>query len=259
MIFETTNLSTSNALDKALYSRNSNTEIPQQSMRGFYVFIGASGNTIVKDDLSYYENSKDAIIAKASEVKQGRFKVGEYYFICDNIENPNGTLIAVIDRSDYHELIINTGILLALLFALFTIIVASLAYIVSAKILRPVATSFEKQRELIANASHELKTPLTVIATNLNVIKSEPSSTVAENAEWIEYIDSHIVRMKNLIQNMLELSKLEQSELSKEELNLSMTCEGACLTFEATCFEKNVRLITNIQSDITVYGDKNAL
>lgn len=259
MIFETTNMSASNALDKALYSRNNYTEIPQQSTRAFYIFLGENGRTVVKDDLSYYENSVDEIVSKASEVKQGRFKVGDYYFICDNIENANGTLIAVIDRSDYHELIINTGVLLALLYALFTTIVASLAYIVSAKILRPVAKSFEKQRELVANASHELKTPLTVIATNLNVIKSEPASTVAENAEWIEYIDSHILRMKNLIQNMLELSKLEQSELPKEELDISMACEGACLTFEATCFEKNVRLITNIQKNITVYGDKNAL
>ncbi|MDE5601073.1 MAG: HAMP domain-containing histidine kinase [Clostridia bacterium] len=259
MIFETTNMSASNALDKALYSRNNYTEIPQQSTRAFYVFLSASGQTIVKDDLSYYDNNVDEIVSKASEVKQGRFKVGDYYFICDNIENANGTLIAVIDRSDYHELIINTGVLLALLYALFTTIVASLAYIISAKILRPVAKSFEKQRELVANASHELKTPLTVIATNLNVIKSEPASTVAENAEWIEYIDAHILRMKNLIQNMLELSKLEQSELPKEELDISIACEGACLTFEATCFEKNVRLITNIQKSITVYGDKNAL
>ena len=259
MIFESTNMSAHNALDRALYSKNSYSETPQQSMHGFYVFISTNGNVIVKDDLSYYEYSQEEIVSKACSTKQGKFQVGEYYFICDNIENANGTLIAVIDHSDYHDLLVNTGVLLALLFALFTTIVASIAYIVSAKILRPVADSFAKQRELIANASHELKTPLTVIATNLNVIKSEPTSTVAENAEWINYIDSHIVRMKNLIQNMLELSKLEQSELPKEELDFSMTCEGACLTFEATCFEKKIHLRTSIQKDITIYGDKNAL
>ena len=259
MIFESTNISTHNALDKALYSQNSHSDIPQQSLHGFYVFVDNNGYKTVKDDLSYYENSKYDIVSKACAVKQGRFKVGDYYFICDYIENANGILIAVIDRSDYHELLINTSILLALMYALSTTIVASIAYILSAKILQPVAESFEKQRDLIANASHELKTPLTVIATNLNVIKSEPTSTVEENSEWIEYIDSHIARMKNLIQNMLELSKLEQTELPKEEINLSMACEGACLTFEPICFEKNVTLLTNVQDKITINGDRNAL
>ena len=75
MVFETTNMSTRNALDKALYTRNPNSEIPQQSTRGFYVYINASGNPNVKDDLSYYGSSAEVIVAKTCEVKEGRFKV----------------------------------------------------------------------------------------------------------------------------------------------------------------------------------------
>ena len=258
MVFETTNLSTRNALDKALYTRGTSDEIPQ-SMQAFYVYVTASGDTRVKEDLSSYGSIAEKIISKTLAVQQGTFKIDSYYFICDSVDFFGGKLIAVIDRTDYHDLIVNAAVLLILLFVLFTTIIASVTYIASARILRPVAESFDKQRELVANASHELKTPLTVIGANLNVIKSEPKSTVEENAEWIRYIDTHIARMKNLIQNMLELSKLEQTELPREEFNFSMLCEGACLTFEAICFEKNIRLLSKIQKDIVLYGDKNAL
>lgn len=65
--------------------------------------------------------------------------------------------------------------------------------------------------------------------------------------------------MRDLINSMLELSKLEQSELPKQDVNFSEIFEGACLEFEATCFEKDVKLITEIQPDLHVYGEPKSL
>ena len=117
----------------------------------------------------------------------------------------------------------------------------------------------QKQRDLIANASHELKTPLTVIATNLAVMKSEPHSTIEENAKWMEAIEAQIKRMNGLITGMLQLSKMENVPLTLTDVDLSGITEGACLGFDAVCFEKGLRLVTKIAPGIRVMGDKDAL
>lgn len=248
-----------NSLDKALASPNDyNTSAPQ-ALRCFFVFVDKDGNHNVKEDLSYYGSSRDDIIAKGIEIGEGTYKTGGRYFICAEKSVEGGRLIAIMDRTEYRELLVNTGIQVILLYVLSVSLAALLAFLSSARLLLPVADSFNKQRDLIANASHELKTPLTVISANINVIKSEPESTVESNAEWMQSIEAQIERMNELIKNMLELSKIEQSELPKEELNLSTVAQGACLTFEPICFEKKVNLITQIQPDITAFGDKGAL
>ena len=132
-------------------------------------------------------------------------------------------------------------------------------YIYSARALAPVEDAFRKQRDLVANASHELKTPLTVISTNLTVMKSEPNSTVAENAKWMDAIEAQIQRMNGLIVSMLQLSKMENVAPQLVELDLSELTEGACLAFEVLCYEKGLSLVTSVAPDIRVMGDRDAL
>lgn len=259
MTFVSNNMGIKNSLIKALDSPGSYNEFAPQTMRCFFIKIDGDGNVTVKGDMSYYGELQDEIAKEASNVKRGNFHAGDRYFICDCKEGETYTLVAVMDRTEYRSLLVNTGLQIALLYCLSVALIALLAFLSSAKLLHPVAESFKKQRDLIANASHELKTPLTVISTNLSVIKSEPSLSVEDNAKWIESIDAQIERMQGLIQNMLELSKIEQAHLAFEELDFSMLCEGACLTFEPLCFEKNVNLTTDLQADVKVQGEKNSL
>ncbi len=248
-----------NSLEKALASPKDYNASAPQALRCFFVFADKNGNYNLKEDLSYYGDAREEIIAKGMGIGNGTYKVGDRYFICAEKNTDDGRLIAIMDRTEYRELLLNTGIQVIMLYVASVALAALLAFLSSARLLLPVSEAFNKQRDLIANASHELKTPLTVISANLNVIKSEPDSTVESNAEWMQSIETQIERMNGLIKNMLELSKIEQSELPKEELNLSTVAEGTCLTFEPICFEKNVHLLTEIQPDITVVGDKGAL
>lgn len=149
--------------------------------------------------------------------------------------------------------------LVLMVYVVALVIVALMAYLLSARTLAPVEESFKKQRDLIANASHELKTPLTVISTNLSVMKSEPASTIADNEKWIAAIDDQVTRMNGLIVNMLRLSKMENSPPKMSELNFSEITEGACLCFDVVCFEKNLELHTQIDPGITVTGERDSL
>lgn len=248
------------ALEKALADPEHYNDGVANDLRCIFIYKYNDGTKpYIDGKVDVYGDDATDIILKAITVGNGKFEHNDMHFIVANRQYPNGTLFALIDRTSYHKQLANTAIMVALLYCCSVVFVALLALLSSARLLSPVASAMTKQRDLIANASHELKTPLTIIATNLSVIKSEPDSTVKDNEKWISSISSQLVRMRDLVNNMLELSKLEQSELQKQDVNFSEISEGACLEFEATCFEKNVKLITEIQPDLHVYGEPKSL
>lgn len=249
-----------NTLDKALEDPQNYNEGVANDLKCIFVFEYEDQAPKIIGNMSIYSQEDGTkIIIKTIATKNGKFEVGNRHFIVASKEYEYGTLYALIDRTSYHKQLSNTAVMVALLYCCSVVFVALLSLLSSARLLHPVATAMTKQRDLIANASHELKTPLTIIGTNLSVIKSEPQSTVADNQKWIDSITTQLTRMKDLINSMLELSKLEQSELPKQEVDFSAITEGACLSFEATCFEKDVKLITEIQPFVNLYGDSNSL
>ena len=241
--------------------------------------MGGGGGPAVKEDLVYtfvvngsdvsmtnyasfleqYGEDASLIVTEAINEGDGNFAYGNRHFAVKSKQTQYGTVYVLHDRTSRHEQLITVLIETIALYGGSVLLIFFIAYLFSAKTLRPVAETYVKQRDLIANASHELKTPLTVISTNLAVVKSEPQSTVEDNEKWLATVDKQIVRMQDLIQNMLELSKLEQSTLQKVTLDFSEIVNGACLEFEALCFEKGVRLVSDVQQDIKVIGEKQSL
>lgn len=259
LMFASNSVMSQRTLERALeeYSQSAPSLSPEHTC--IIIYTDGSGAIRASSNIDYYEDYAEQIAREAIKTGSGRFKVGGCHFAVEQKALDGGTLYAVIDRTMRREELIDTVLQVALLYACSIGLVGIIAYILSAKTLRPIGDMLKKQRDLIANASHELKTPLTIISTNLDVIKSEPATSVTDNEKWLASITAQIERMQGLIQNMLELSRLEQSQLPYENTDMSQITEGACLAFEAVCFEKQVRLICEIQPDITVSGDKNAL
>ena len=250
----------SKALDKALKDPEHYNNNVANDLRCIFIYKYNDGRKLYIDGkVDVYGDDATEIILKAISTADGKFEYNDCHFVVANRQYTNGTLYALIDRTSYHKQLANTAIMVTLLYCCSVVFVALLALLSSARLLSPVASAMTKQRDLIANASHELKTPLTIIETNLSVIKSEPDSTVKDNEKWITSISTQLVRMRDLVNSMLELSKLEQSELQKQDVNFSEIVEGACLEFEATCFEKDVKLLTDVQPDLHVYGENKSL
>lgn len=248
------------ALDKALEDPEHYNDNVANDLRCIFIYKYNDGRKpYIDGKVDVYGDDAAEIILKAISTADGKFEYNDCHFVVANRQYTNGTLYALIDRTSYHKQLANTAIMVTLLYCCSVVFVALLALLSSARLLFPVASAMTKQRDLIANASHELKTPLTIIATNLSVIKSEPDSTVKDNEKWISSISTQLVRMRDLVNSMLELSKLEQSELQKQDVNFSEIVEGACLEFEATCFEKDVKLLTDVQPDLHVYGESKSL
>lgn len=248
------------ALDKALEDPEHYNDNVANDLRCIFIYKYNDGRKpYIDGKVDVYGDDAAEIILKAISTADGKFEYNDCHFVVANRQYTNGTLYALIDRTSYHKQLANTAIMVTLLYCCSVVFVALLALLSSARLLFPVASAMTKQRDLIANASHELKTPLTIIATNLSVIKSEPDSTVKDNEKWISSISTQLVRMRDLVNSMLELSKLEQSELQKQDVNFSEIVEGACLEFEATCFEKDVKLLTEVQPNLHVYGESKSL
>lgn len=213
----------------------------------------------ISTNATIYGENLDDIIEAAITTGEGKFQCGSRYFVVATRPFMGNTLYAVYDRTAHHKELTDRAIQSALTFCLALIIIGIIAYIISSKALRPIKEAMEKQSDLIANASHELKTPLTIISANMDLLKSEPGSKVEDNKESITAINSQIERMQGLIQNMLELSRIEQTDIEKKELDFSEITFGACLSFEAVFFENGTELLTEINPGIKINGEKAAI
>ncbi|MDL2310409.1 HAMP domain-containing histidine kinase [Peptostreptococcaceae bacterium OttesenSCG-928-C18] len=127
--------------------------------------------------------------------------------------------------------------------------------------LEPVEKAWNAQKQFVADASHELKTPLTVILANLKILKKYNNLT-AEQTKWIDNSNDEAIRMKDLVEEMLYLAKgdVESTKTHFSEVNFSELVEEVLLTFESIAFEKGLSLeYDNIEEEVYFIGDRNQL
>lgn len=201
------------------------------------------------------EEQKGIVVAMLVSVGKS-FKYDGHTFQYDIKNYGNDTILyAVYDCTP--EMITLTKLFRVILIAFFAsiVIVGIFAWAMSKSNVKPVVEALDKQKALIANASHELKTPLTIINTQLELIKDEP---LTENQKkWIDGVTDQTKRMESLIKEMLELSKLEANkELMLEDINISDLFESTILSLEAPCFEKNISIEGDIQPEVVINSDK---
>ena len=140
-----------------------------------------------------------------------------------------------------------------IIYAFSVLIIFIISKKISNKVIKPVEETINKQRNFISDASHELKTPLTIIATNIDLLKND----ISDN-KWLNYIENEVIRMSNLIKNLLDLTKVEStSSMSRE--NISEITQAAILPFESLTYEKNIKLITNIEKDLFYQCNKEEI
>lgn len=170
-------------------------------------------------------------------------------------------MIVLLDRTD------EISTLRRLLFILLAIFVPALGVVFLLSLLLSkwavitIEDAWNRQRVFFSNASHDLKTPLTVINANLDVITSNPDDTAAKQGKWFGYIRCEAEKMSRLINEMLYLSREERTDNPPvmAELDLSEAAEGACLAMEALAFERGKVICSDIDSGITVKGDREGL
>ena len=140
-------------------------------------------------------------------------------------------------------------------FFLISLLLSSLA-------LRPAAAAWEQQRRFVADASHELKTPLTVILTNTGILLSHTGDPIAKQQKWVEYIRDEAQRMRTLVEDLLFLAKNDgerTGELQPEPVALTELVWSALLPFEPVAFEQGVELVSDVEERIGIIGRADQL
>ena len=181
--------------------------------------------------------------------------IGNLYLSDYSYVYSKGDTLIILDNSK-----IKSSLLLSLEVSLFIFIILEILVIVLSKyltiwIIKPVKESFAKQKQFIADASHELKTPLSVI-----VASSEAIDITNQNSKWLKNIEYEANRMNLLISKLLDLAKSERmEELVLVNNNLSKTIELSLLTFEGRAFEKDIKLSYEIEDNINILMDEDSI
>ena len=123
--------------------------------------------------------------------------------------------------------------------------------VLSRRIIRPLEENDKQQKQFISDAGHELKTPVAVISTNAELLSRE----LGEN-EWLANIQYENDRMGDLVKQLLDLSKAENTEMPIETVDFSRIITGEVLAFESVAFDQGKMIQSDIDEDIRVVGNQ---
>lgn len=219
----------------------------------------AKVSTFMEVDEESIQNTIYEIIK--SEDKYGKVKLegSSYGYFKDNTQK--GFKIAIMSRQTQIDVLNNLLKVFITIGSVSLILLLLISIYLTNRTIKPIKEAFEKQKQFIANASHELKTPLAIIKTNNSLVLSNKSATVESQGKWLNYIDNQIERMSELLDEMLTLAKLDTNKELKEfaEFDFSKLVNSILLTFEAVIFENRIELEANILKDIKLKGDKESI
>lgn len=126
---------------------------------------------------------------------------------------------------------------------------------------RPVERALQQQRQFVADVSHELKTPLTVILTNTELLQNETHGP-EEQRKFVDSLATMAIQMRGLVENLLELARMDSRQLRQEKktaLDFSNLVEACVMNFEPVYFESGKLLESQVQPGLFVKGDPQRL
>ena len=126
--------------------------------------------------------------------------------------------------------------------------------------LRPVREAWDSQKQFVADAGHELKTPLSVIATNMDILEVDLADK-PEEQEWIDSTNRQVRNMQRLVNDLITLSKMEEgaADLVFTEVLLTDVAYECVLTFKQLASAQGKELVAAIDEDVRVMGDEPAI
>lgn len=234
-------------------------EGPVQISSYIVVQVDKDGNItdIKESDLSMDESDLKICVEQVLSEQYLSGQISKYSLMYVKRDNMNGYTISFADNSGIYSSLTNTLLLNLGLFIGSMGVIFLISLVLSGFAVKPVKTAWEQQKQFVADASHELKTPLTVILANNNIIMSHTENTVKEEKQWLESTEEEAQHMKQLIDQMLFLAKSDAGETNIEltDVDFSEIVEGTALNFEPVAFEKNVMIDPQIENGITLHGN----
>lgn len=220
----------------------------------FYLVVLDNDNNVLKtNNIStiYTDDELENIAIQVVDKKNN----GTYGNLVYRYEQKDGYfLVAFMDNTIMHESI-TTLFRYTLLFGIVaTILIFFLARHAAKRIVQPLEESYRKQKQFISDAGHELKTPVSVVSANTEMLERQ----IGKN-QWLSNIQHENARMGELVTLLLELARTEQITPEMSEVDFSRIVMGEVLPFETVAFENGLTLQSRISEQIMLEGNAQQL
>ena len=244
-------------LYEALEGKLDKSELPGSSGLPCFVAEVYSGGTIRLSGSSYYNLQDEEmvlhIVQAALEREDDSGVLGDYSLRYLRRIGVVSVRIAFTDctmeQATMRSLLLRSGLVALAALA----VLAGLSYCLAGLVVGPVKRACQEQKQFVSDASHELKTPLTVILSSSELAAEEQD--VQRTKQYVEGIHAESLRMKALVEDMLTLARTESGTRPETEaVDLSDTVLESVLAFEPVAFESGRELVYDIQPELTVMG-----
>ena len=244
-------------LYEALEGKLDKSELPGSSGLPCFVAEVYSGGTIRLSGSSYYNLQDEEmvlhIVQAALEREDDSGVLGDYSLRYLRRIGVVSVRIAFTDctmeQATMRSLLLRSGLVALAALA----VLAGLSYCLAGLVVGPVKRAWQEQKQFVSDASHELKTPLTVILSSSELAAEEQD--VQRTKQYVEGIHAESLRMKALVEDMLTLARTESgTRPATEAVDLSDTVLESVLAFEPVAFESGRELVYDIQPELTVIG-----
>ena len=224
--------------------------------RHFSVLLDESGEALnVNTDSIAAVSADEAVLYAQRVLNRADSGYLDIYRYCVRATD-DGTLAVFLDASTQlatgrQFLVISGSVALGVCLAVFL-----LALLFSGRAVRPIAQSVEKQRQFITDAGHELKTPLTIISANCEVLEME-----MDKNEWLTGIEKQVARLRRLVNDLVALSRLDEGRPVGPGARFSLS-DAVCDTataFTAAAGRSGKRLRVTVAPGIYTTGDEAGL
>lgn len=201
--------------------------------------------------------SEDDALEFVSRVKKSGKETGYLsHYRYQVSEKPESTLYIFVDCQNGIQTVATNFILVLLAGIILIILVLIPVVILSRRVTKPVLDNMEKQKQFITDAGHELKTPLTIISANVEVLE-----LCSEENEWTVSIKNQVNRMNSLISNLLMLAKMDEmiEEEEKQNVYIGKAVQAAAESFDVVASGKKISMEKEIDTSAVVQGSPTRL
>lgn len=228
----------------------------------YFTVIVDEENTIIQLYSNHYEidtNDLQSMIDTIQTSDQNKGVLQDNFVYQKQPDIFGNSYIAIADAEG-----IRTQTISYCLWALLVVCISFVAFFIftfllSRWVLRPVETAWTQQKQFIADASHELKTPLTVILADTDILLKKAQGK--DDKKWLSSIQSEALRMKKLVESLLFLARndAKQPLIRQQICSLSEIAWNCALPFEAIAFEHDQAFTYEIDEDLFVIGNEDQL
>ncbi len=225
-------------------------ETPYES-RYFSVFYNEMGDIVNVDVSKISAIDQESAVELAAKVNSNKGFIGEYRYVVGN--DMGGTRITFLDcgrkLEAFNKFLVSSITMSVIGYAIVFVII----FILSGKIIKPISEAYEKQKRFITDAGHEIKTPLTIINANTDILEME----FDEPNESLIDIKEQTKRLKTLTEDLVMLSRMEEAEggLPKIEFPISEVVAECSCSFKNLATQENKEFICNIEPMLTLNGN----